>query len=99
MIRIPPVIVLAALAGLCIAPVSRAQSLDTQRPVVRDALAAAEAGRLDGATSSALVRHPLYGWVEFASLRRQIDAVSTPQAQAFLKRHEGQAVAEQFRSL
>jgi soluble lytic murein transglycosylase len=99
MIRIPPVIVLAALAGLCIAPVSRAQSLDTQRPVVRDALAAAEAGRLDGAMSSALVRHPLYSWVEFASLRRQIDAVSTPQAQAFLKRHEGQAVAEQFRSL
>jgi len=99
MIRIPPAIVLAAFAGLCIAPAARAQSLDAQRPAVRDALAAAEAGRFDAAAASALVRHPLYGWIEFAALRRDPDTVPTSQAQAFLKRYEGQAVAAQFRNL
>ena len=98
MIRISPVIVLAAVAGLCAAPVLHAQSLDTQRPAIRDALAAAEAGRVDAASAS-LARHPLYGWVEFAALRRDPDAISTAQAQAFLARYDGQAVAGQFRSL
>ena len=36
---------------------------------------------------------------ELAALRRDIDSLPTPQAQAFLKRYEGQAVAENFRSL
>jgi soluble lytic murein transglycosylase len=99
MIRLPPFIVLAALAGLCTPPALHAQSLDAQRPSVRDALLAAEAGRVDATTTSSLARHPLYGWIEFAALRRDPDAVSTAQAQAFLARYEGQAVATQFRSL
>ncbi len=99
MIRIPPVIVLAAFAALCHAPVIHAQSLEAQRPAIRDALAAAEAGRFDAASSSPLARHPLYGWLEFSVLRRDPNAVSTAQAQAFLARYDGQAVAGQFRSL
>lgn len=99
MIRSTPFIVLVALAGLCNAPFSRAQSLDAQRPAMRDALAAAEAGRFDAGTASSLTRHPLYGWLEFAALRRDPDAISTSQAQAFLARYEGQAVASQLRSL
>ena len=60
---------------------------------------AAERGQFDAAQYRDVVSHPLYGWVEFAGLRRNIDTLGTAQAQAFLKRYEGQAVAEAFRSL
>jgi soluble lytic murein transglycosylase len=98
MIRLPLAIVL--VATFCLqAGVAEAQSLEAQRPQIRAALQAAEAGRFDASSSAALSRHPLYGWVEFAALRRDPDAISTSQAQAFLKRYEGQAVAESFRAL
>lgn len=99
MIRPSPFIVLVALAGLCSAPALHAQSLDAQRPAMRDALTAAEAGRFDAAASASLVRHPLYGWLELAALRRDTDAITNAQAQAFLTRYDGQAVATQFRNL
>jgi soluble lytic murein transglycosylase len=78
---------------------AQAQNLDTQRPRVRAALEAAERGQFDAAQYRDIVSHPLYGWVELAGLRRNIDTLGTAQAQAFLKRYEGQAVAEAFRSL
>src|SRR3546814_9542375 len=37
------------------------------------------------------------GWLAYASLRRNIDTLPTDQAQSFLSRHEGQAVADTFR--
>ena len=98
MIRLPLAIVLVATFGLH-AGVAEAQSLDAQRPQIRAALQAAESGGSTVSPSAALSRHPLYGWVEFAALRRDPDAISTAQAQAFLKRYEGQAVAESFRAL
>ena len=98
MIRLPLAIVLVATFGLH-AGVAEAQSLDAQRPQIRAALQAAESGGFTASPSAALSRHPLYGWVEFAALRRDPDAISTAQAQAFLKRYEGQAVAESFRAL
>src|SRR3546814_11946322 len=39
------------------------------------------------------------GWLAYASLRRNIDTLPTDQAQSFLSRHEGQAVADTFRSV
>ena len=66
---------------------------------VRAALEAAERGQFNAAQYPGLVTHPLYGWIELASLRRDVDNVSTAQAQAFLKRYDGQAVADNFRSL
>jgi soluble lytic murein transglycosylase len=66
---------------------------------VRAALAAAETGRFDAAQYPGIASHPLYGWVEYAGLRRDIDTLSSAQGQAFLARYRGQAVAEAFREL
>ncbi|HBK46439.1 MAG TPA: lytic murein transglycosylase, partial [Xanthomonadaceae bacterium] len=90
--------ILAALALLCAGAVS-AQNLDNQRAAVRSAIDAAEAGRYDAGQAAALSRHPLYGWLEYANLKRNIDNVGTAQAQDFLRRYAGQPVAEAFRGL
>lgn len=80
---------LPALAG--------AQNLEAQRPAMRSALEAADAGRLEPDELAAFSSHPLYGWLQYASLRRNIDRISNAQAQDFLKRYAGQPVAEAFR--
>lgn len=93
-------IVLAAACGLLPPCAAQAQNLDAQRPQVQAALQAAESGRFDASRyPSSLTAHPLYGWVEFAALKRDIDTLSTAQAQSFLKRYEGQAVADAFRGV
>ena len=70
---------------------------DPRSAQVSTAIAAAEAGQFDVAQYPRLASHPLYGWVEYAGLRRNIDTLSNAQAQAFLNRYRGQAVAEAFR--
>ena len=84
---------------LAFVSIARAQSTDPQREQVRAALQAAERGQLDAATSAALAKHPLYGWIEYASLKRDMDTLPVAQGQAFLARYRGQAVAEAFREL
>ena len=91
-------IVLAAAFGIP-TQAARAQSLDAQRPRVLAALLAAESGRFDPAQYPGISAHPVYPWIELASLKREIDTLPTSRAQSFLKRHEGQAVAEAFRAL
>lgn len=76
-----------------------AQTADPQRAQVRAAIEAAERGDFDAAQYAALTRHPLYGWIEYAGLRRDIDTLSNTQAQAFLARYRGQAVAGAFREI
>ena len=83
-----PLIVLAA--ALCLPFAARAQSADDIR--FRTALEAAERG-----LPTQLEDHPAQAWVEFAALHRNIDALPNPQAQAFLSRHQGKAVAGVFR--
>ena len=97
--RPTPLIVLAAALALLPLAGARAQNLDAQRPQLRAALEAAERGQFNAAQYAGLASHPIYGWVELAALRRDIDKLPTSQAQGFLKRYEGQAVAENFRSL
>jgi len=93
-------IVLAAACGLLPPCAAQAQSLDAQRPQIQAALQAAESGRFDAAQySPSLTAHPLYGWVEFAYLKRDIDTLPTAQAQSFLNRYDGQAVADAFRGV
>ncbi|NDK39419.1 lytic murein transglycosylase [Pseudoxanthomonas gei] len=92
-------IVLAAACLLSSAPRAAAQNLDAQRPQLKAALAAAESGRFDAAQYPGLAAHPLFGWVELADLKRNIDTLPTSQAQSFLRRYDGQAVAEAFRAL
>ena len=88
-------IVLAAALGLSLPSHASAQNLDAQRSQINAALVAAEKGQ---PVAPGLEKHPLYGWVELATLRRNIDTVSNAQAQSFLKRYEGQAVADAFRA-
>ena len=76
-----------------------AQIADPQRTQVRAAIEAAERGDFDASQYAALTRHPLYGWIEYAGLRRDIDTLSNTQARAFLARYRGQAVAEAFREI
>ncbi|MFD0740296.1 transglycosylase SLT domain-containing protein [Lysobacter koreensis] len=81
------------------APVPTTPAADPRLPRVRAALEAAERGGFDAAQYADLAGHPLYGWIEYASLRRGIDTLSNAQAQAFLARHGNQAVATAFREL
>ncbi|UYK85645.1 transglycosylase SLT domain-containing protein [Xanthomonas sacchari] len=87
------------VAALCGPVPALAQSLDAQRPAIRSAIDDAEQGRFDPVRAAAFKQHPLYGWLEYANLRRTIDKVSDAQAQDFLKRYAGQPVAENFRAL
>ena len=98
MTRALPCIVLAAAFGLFLSCAAQAQSLDAQRPQVKAALAAAESGRFNAADYPGIASHPLFGWVELAQLKRDVDTLSTSQAQSFLKRYEGQAVADNLRA-
>ena len=88
-------IVLVAALGLSLPSRASAQNLDAQRSQINAALIAAEKGQ---PIAPGLEKHPLYGWVELATLRRNIDTLSTAQAQSFLKRYEGQAVADALRA-
>lgn len=88
---------LAALVAL--ASTANAQNLDAQRTAMRTAIDNAERGQFDAGATAALRNHPLYGWLEYSALRRNIDTLPTAQAQDFLKRYQGQAVAETFRSV
>ncbi|TWI06829.1 lytic transglycosylase domain-containing protein [Aerolutibacter ruishenii] len=75
-----------------------AQSPDTARLTrVRAALEAAERGDFDASQYADLARDPLWGWIEHAALRRDIDTLDPARAQAFLRRHQGQRVATAFR--
>ena len=82
----------AALAALALPGSVSAQSDDSQ---LRAALEAAGRGQ---AVPAHMTSHPAYGWIEFASLRRDLASLPGDQAQSFLARYEGQAVAESFRA-
>lgn len=87
---------LLATALLAFTAAAGAQSSDAQ---VRAAIEAAERGQFDAAQYAQLSRDPLYGWIEYAALRRDIDTLPAAQAQAFLTRYQGQPVAEAFREI
>lgn len=97
-LRLSSWVVAGLFAALFAGPLP-AQPVDPQRAQVRAALEAAERGQFDAAAYAYLASHPLYGWIEYAALRRNIDTLSNAQAQAFLARYRGQAVAEAFREL
>jgi len=81
-----------ALAALALPGTAPAQSDDAQ---LRVALEAAGRGQ---PVAPHMASHPAYGWIEFASLRRDLASLPGDQAQSFLARYEGQAVAESFRA-
>lgn len=73
--------------------------VDPRLERMRAAIDAAERGQFDASQYGDLASHPLYGWVEFAGLRRGIDTLSHSRAEAFLGRYGQQAVGEAFREL
>lgn len=89
---------LAAIALLACTATAGAQNLDAQRVAMRTAIDSAERGQFDAKAAGALRNHPLYGWLEYSALRRNIDTLGSTQAQDFLKRYQGQAVADVFRA-
>ncbi|WP_313347642.1 transglycosylase SLT domain-containing protein [Stenotrophomonas sp.] len=99
--RLPLLILSSATLLACTGVVADtgAQSLDAQRAQLKAAIENAERGQFDPGQAAALGKHPLYGWLEYANLRRNIDTVSNAQAQDFLARYNGQAVASSFRSV
>ncbi|MFC5576973.1 transglycosylase SLT domain-containing protein [Lysobacter niabensis] len=72
---------------------------DPQLQRVQAAIEAAERGDFDAAQYADLARHPLYAWIEYASLRRNIDSIGAAQAQSFLGRYNGQAAGAAFREI
>lgn len=74
-------------------------TVDAQLSRVRSALEAAEVGTFDAGQYRDIANHPLFGWVEYADLRRDVDNISAAQAQSFLSRYRGQPVAEAFRDV
>ena len=68
---------------------------DPQLLRVQAALQAAERGDFDAAQYADLARHPLYAWIEYANLRRDVDAVGPERARAFLARYDGLAGADE----
>lgn len=82
---------LLALALSAVPLAAHAQAGDAQ---LREAFSAAARGQ---PVPAHLASHPLHGWLEYVGMRRSFDSLPPAQAQAFLSRHEGQAVAEAFR--
>jgi soluble lytic murein transglycosylase len=78
------------------APTPR-RAADARLPRVREAIAAAERGAFDAAAYADLAGHPLYPWIEYADLRRQLATVSADRVQAFLQRHPADAVGARLR--
>ncbi len=99
--RLPLLILSSATLLACtgVGADAGAQSLDAQRAQMKASIENAERGQFDPGQAAGLAKHPLYGWLEYANLRRNIDTVTTAQAQDFLKRYNGQAVASSFRSV
>ena len=91
-----PLCLLLTLAVL--PPGAQAQASDAGRQAMKLALEGAEAGRVDPTAATALRGNPVYGWLEYATLKRDIDTLDTATAQDFLRRYQGQAVAEALRS-
>lgn len=94
----------AAKAGVGDAA-TQAATVETSTPApgdarlarLRAALETAERGDFDASRFADLVRDPLWGWIEYAALRRGIDTLDAARAQSFLDRYRGQAVATAFR--
>jgi soluble lytic murein transglycosylase len=86
----------AAAPAVVIPPLPKPLA-DPKLPRVRTAIEDAEAGRFDVAQYRDLAQHPLYAWIEYADLRRNIDTLAPDRAQSYLSRHRGQAAGAAFR--
>ncbi len=94
--RTLPFAALLAAALMSISAGASAQSAASES-AMRAALESAERGT--AVDTAAFASSPIAGWLEYAVLKRNIDSVTAAQAQSFLTRFKGQAVAEAFREI
>ncbi len=80
-----------------VATPSGAVQVDPQRERIGNAIAEAERGQFNAAQYADLSGHPLFPWVEYAAIARDINTLPRARAEAFLKQHQGTAVAGVFR--
>jgi soluble lytic murein transglycosylase len=73
--------------------------IDPRRDELRAALEAADRGTLSSAQAEAIASHPAAAWVEYATLKRDIDTMPPARGQAFLAKYKGQAVAGALREI
>lgn len=69
---------------------------DPALPRIERAIAEAGSGRLD-AVPAGLAHHPLYPWVGYASLSRNLDRADERRVLDFIGQHEGEAVGAEMR--
>ncbi len=89
----------AATSPVAASPAPIVALADARLPRVLAAITAAERGQYDDSAYADLRDHPLYGWIEYAGLRRDIDTLSRKRAEDFLERYRSQAVAGAFREI
>ena len=93
-----PMRTILLLAGLLLLANALADAPDAARhALVRDALAQAEAGKLDPATARRLANDPLRPWIEYASLHHDLATVVPADVHAFLDRYPDQVAANLLR--
>jgi soluble lytic murein transglycosylase len=85
------------IACLFVLPASAAPDWRTRRPEFREALDAAEHGRLTEAQARAFATHPLGGWLQVIALRQQLDTATPAAVQALLDRLGDQPAAQWLR--
>ena len=67
-------------------------------PALKAALEATSRGNLSDLALAGFRGQPLAGWLEYASLRKQLDALPIVRGNAFLTAHKGEAVGDAFRN-
>lgn len=67
-------------------------------PALQAAFEAASRGPMNDLALAAFKSQPLYAWLEYASLRKQLDTLPVPRGNAFVAAHQGEAVGTAFRN-
>ena len=80
------------------AAVTPMAQVDPQRERIGMAIRAAEQGQFNAAQYADLVGHPLFVWVQYADLRRDINNLPRARAEAFLTQTGNTAVGAEFRA-
>ena len=108
--KFKPLLLASLLANCCLAGSACAQTplppprattpparIAMPDAALRGAFEAATRGTLDAATLSSYANHPLAGWLEYSSLRRDFATLPAERGAAFLAKYRGQVVADSFR--
>jgi soluble lytic murein transglycosylase len=72
--------------------------LPTPDPALKAAFDTASRSGLNDLALAGFSTQPLAGWLEYASLRKQLDTLPLARGNAFLLAHKGEAVGEAFRN-